>query len=272
MIRGRDLLASEIRRCLARRAVRNLVALGAALVVLAGIVAYAQFDPAELHVADNPNIARLTDLWRPAAPDESNLLPAMVVLVLGAIIGGALVVGGEWRAGTVVTVAIWEVRRRRLLAARLVACGLLAMSFGVVLAAGFMVAILPTVIVHGTTSGADLGWWLGFLGAVARGVSVAGLAAILGGALASFGRSTTGALVAVFVYNAIGEQVLRAVWPGQARWLVGENAVTLLTGRALEDVPFRLGPVSAGITLLAYVVVLAAGSVELFARRDVLTA
>nr|MDQ3385874.1 hypothetical protein [Actinomycetota bacterium] len=126
------LLATEVRRCLARRAVRVLVGLGVLMIVVVGGVTFATVPATDLARSD-PTPIRLVDLWRPEGDSVFGI--GVVLLAMGAVIGGALVVGGEWKVGTVTTLLTWEPRRGRAIAARFVACGVLATAIGAALAA-----------------------------------------------------------------------------------------------------------------------------------------
>ncbi len=260
------LLGTEVRRCLARRAVRVLVGFGVLMIVVVGVVSFATVPVSDL-ASSEPTPIRLVDLWH---PEEDSVFGIGVVLLgMGALIGGALVVGGEWKAGTVTTVLTWEPRRGRAIAARFMACGVLATTIGAALAALLVVVLLPGILVKGTTEGADLAWTLATLGAVGRGVLLTGLSAVLGAAIASLGRSSTAALVAVLAYLLFIEPTMRAWWPGRAGWLVGENAAASSTGRTLEGVSFSRAPVEAGVVLVVDALVVAGAATAAFSRRDV---
>lgn len=260
------LLATEVRRCLARRAVRLLVGVGVLLIVVVGGVTFAVTSPDDVTGPD-PTPLRLTDLWH---PDQDSVFGmGVVVLALGAVIGGALVVGGEWKAGTVTTLLTWEPRRVRALTARMAACGLLAAAIGAGLGALVVVVLLPGVVVKGTADGADAMWAVAALGALGRGLLLAALSAVLGAAIASLGRGTTAALVAVMAYVIVIEPVLRGWLPAWGGWLVGENAATFFTGRSIEGAPFTREPIEAGLILTGYALVAAGLATATFARRDV---
>jgi hypothetical protein len=118
----------------------------------------------------------------------------LLFLAVGALIGGATVSGAEWQHGTVVTLCTWEVRRGRLLTARLLTTFLLAVLISFALIVLFCAALVPTYVLRGSTAGADAELWRMLAAAVARISLMSGLAAVLGGALASIGRRTTLAL------------------------------------------------------------------------------
>ena len=263
---GMTTFVVECRRCLSRRAVRVLIGialLGCAITGVMGVLRGARIDLS----SPEPALTRLADLWR--ADDPVLGLP-LTLLSLGALIGAALVVGGEWKSGTVPTVLTWEPRRMRLFTARLVACASLAMIISLALLVVFVVVgVLPGVLVHGEVGSIDADWGLGLAGAVARNLALAGVAAAFGGAIASLGRSTTAAIAAVFVYEAVVEPIARSVWPKLNGWLLSENAVAWATGRPLEEATFQRDVLAGGATLAVYVAAVVALALVAFERRDV---
>jgi hypothetical protein len=266
MITFGALLASEVRRCLARRAVRVLVAVALLGVVAAGVIAFLAVDAQDVVRTPDPSIGRLADLWRDDG--DGVLIVPIVFLCIGALIGGAVVVGGEWKAGTVSTLATWEVRRHRLLGARFLACALVAPAIALALLACFVLATLPTVAAHGSFDGLDGEWLAQLSGAVGRSLVMISLAALFGAAIANLGRSSTPALAIIFVYEAVLEPIVRAVWPERGAWLLGENIVIWVSGEGLDNVEFDRSPAVAIATLVLYVGVLVWGSLTVFARRD----
>lgn len=263
----RRLLATEMRRCLARRAVHVLIGLAILGIAITAFVGLVTLGPPEVSSTQDPHLAVLADLWQPDEQDGT-LLPPISLLAVGALIGGAVIVGGEWKAGTVTTLLTWEVRRARLLAARLLACALLAAAIGVVLLALYVLAaVLPAAAMHGDTS-LDGDQLASILGLVARGLVVTSLAATFGAGLASVGRSTTAALVTAFVLEAVIQPSVRGWRPGWSRWLVGENLGAWVSGETLTGDLYTRAPVIAGATLVAYVLGVAAVAAVTFQRRD----
>jgi hypothetical protein len=258
------LLAMEMRRCLARRVVHVLIG-----VALLGILAVAVISLLTLDqpINDDPTLLRLRDLWR--GDHDGTVIPAVMMLAFGALIGGAVVVGGEWKAGTVTTLLTWEVRRGRLLLARLLACAFLAAAIAAALLALYvLVAALPVAVVHGDVSGLDAAWWWSLAGLVVRSLVMIALAALLGAGIASIGRSSVAALAAAFVLEAIVQPAVRGLWPARARWLLGENVVAFVGGEPMVGESFSISPLAGGLTLVLYLVALSAGAVWLFQRRD----
>jgi len=260
------LCAIEARRALSRRAVWVLVAIALAGIVLTGVIAFLgsnDFDPRKPDL----DIARLTDLWVQGGGDGA-LSATLIFLAVGAIIGGATVTGAEWQHGTVVTVCTWEVRRARLLLARIPSASVLAFVIGMGLLVLFCLSLVPTYLLRGTTAGADADFWVDLASAIGRISTLTAIAAATGAAVASIGRRTTVAIGAAFAYLAVLETTVRAVWPERGRWLIGENAAVLVTAADLEGAEFTRSVATAAVTLCGYVAVLVAVAVLLFRRRD----
>ncbi|MBA2495619.1 MAG: hypothetical protein H0V33_00700 [Acidimicrobiia bacterium] len=268
----RSLLASELRRCLSRRAVHVLIGIALLGIVAMAVLAVVLTDPAQISPPgdggeyNEGHIANLVDLW--LGDGGGVIIQPIVLLAIGALLGGALVVGGEWKAGTVLTVATWEVRRPRLLGARLLACGILAPTIAIGLLGLFVAGTLPVVLTKGSTAGIDGAWLAGFAGTVGRGLLVVTFAALLGGAIASIARGATAAFVVLFALNAVIEPAIRGWFPGVSGWLLGENLAALVGGEVLDGDGFRRGPGVAGVLLAVYVTAVLVAATAIFDRRD----
>jgi len=110
--------------------------------------------------------------------------------------------------------------------------------------------VSPAALANGSTAGLDGPWWIALVAAMLRVCLFTAIGAMLGVALATIGRNTAFALVAVFAWVAILEGVIRGLKPGLARFLWGENLTTVLTWAQLENVSFRRGPVVALLTII----------------------
>src|SRR6201999_3339701 len=109
----------------------------------------------------------------------------------------------------------------------------------------FFAAALPAVFAHGNTDGVDGDWWIALAVAMVRIAFMAALVAVLALNIATIGRNTTAALVALAVWMIALEGLVRGLRPGLARFLVTENVATLVPWRAMEDVEFHRGPTLA---------------------------
>ena len=113
-----NLLLAEIRRAFSRRLVRVLIALAIVGIVLAGVGVFldsADLSQTKLLDPDDRRPAALVHWWV-SGGDGGVLGFTGLMLLVGGLLGGASVVGAEWRSGTVITVLTWEPRRVRLLA------------------------------------------------------------------------------------------------------------------------------------------------------------
>ncbi|MBW3669707.1 MAG: hypothetical protein KY443_10910 [Actinobacteria bacterium] len=300
----RDALAlfgTEVRRCLARRLVWVLVAIALVGIVATSLILFfstaddsdglaererivqdcARFGTANRIDAEQRCRAqispeafdtriRLTELW-PEGRDEGEraLAPSMIFLVIGALVGGASMVGADWRFGTMSTLLTWEPRRVRLATARFTAVFLLAFAIGLALQLLLVGGMLPAFFAHGITEGADAGWVRALAAGMVRMQLLVGMAALLGAAVSMLGRNTAAALGAAFAYMVVGENFVRAWRPWLRPWLLAENAYIFLAGYTPADIGIGRGFGAAALTLPAYSVGLAALAVVVFRRRDI---
>ncbi|MDP9404544.1 MAG: hypothetical protein M3P85_14775 [Actinomycetota bacterium] len=222
--------------------------------------------PPESFVRDNR--FHLTDLW---AVDEGDsiLQVTAVFLVIGALMGGATFIGGEWRWGTITTLLTWEPRRVRVFLAKAAAALLVTFVLGIVLQALVGLSVLPAALWRGTTAGADAEWFRAASGAVLRASALGAGAAVLGYAVASIGRNTAAALGVAFAYVSVFEALVRALKPGWQRWLMGDNGAVFLTGRQLRTANFERTVLEAAVILAVYLAATLAAGAFVFARRDV---
>lgn len=267
-------LQVEMRRALHRRAVRVLIVLGLLGCVMAGIVAFVGSSGktlAELRFDDEGSPAIMTDWWI-AQENEGFLILATFFLLLGGFFGGATVAGGEWRHGTVSTLLTWEPRRLRLHSARTGASAILAFVVSFALQIVFLASFLPAVFAHGTTDGVDRSFWTGLLVAMARTSALTAAAAMLAIALATLARNTAFAVIVVFGWMAVVENLVRGLRPSLSPWLWGENLGTVMTWDQLPDVDFSRGPMLALLTLTAYTAILLIAAAWSFQRRDLAAA
>jgi hypothetical protein len=260
----------ELRRALHRRVVWGLIALALLGIVVTGVLVFIGTGHGDPSAPGEMDVARMADWWRPDIPDGVVLMPA-IMLLLGAVIGGASVVGGEWRSGGVATVLTWAPRRSPLILARLAACALLAWVIAMVLQAIFLLALVPSVLAHGTTDGVDGAYLRSLAAVLGRIALITAISAVLGGAVASIGRNTAAALVVVLGWMLVGEALVRGLKPGLSRWLLGENVARVVVLMPDHSLPFTRPGWLALVTLTAYAAVIVAGATLLFARRDVVT-
>lgn len=265
-----NLLRTEMRRALHRRAVRVLIAIALLGCLIAALIAYftsSSMTLAELR-SDEGHPALMREWWDPDRNDGF-LAVGMFFLVLGGLFGGATVAGAEWRAGTVTTVLTWEPRRGRLHAARSASSTILAFAIATALQVVFLASFLPAVLLNGSTAGTDAEFWTELAITVVRTSMLTAAAALLAVSLATAARNTAFAVIAVFAWLIVVENLVRGLVPSMSRWLWAENLGTVMTWSQLDDVDFTRGPFLAAGTLLAYCAVVVAIGATTFVRRDV---
>jgi|tagenome__1003787_1003787.scaffolds.fasta_scaffold20698436_1 hypothetical protein len=266
-----NLLLVEMQRALQRRVVRVLILLALIGCAVIGVIAFTSSvgkTLAQLQLNEQHHPAVMRDWWV-AGTADGVLSIASFFLLLGGFFGGSSVAGAEWRAGTVTTVLTWEPRRVRLQLTRTAACAILAAGIAFALQVVFLASLLPATLANGSTANVDGAWWFSLFGAMARTSMLTSIAAVLGVALATLGRNTAFALVAVFTWLIAVEGVIRGLKPAFARFLWGENLGTILPWAQLGDSGFRRSPALALMSVLAYTAVFVVAATLTFQRRDV---
>ena len=255
------MLAIEIGRCFRRRLVRWLIA-----IAVIGCLGTAYFAYRTASNAPRYDPFRLAELHETTG--DTFLGVGAFFLLIGGVVGGASMIGAEWRAGTFVTLLTWEPNRRRVAVTKLLACGLVAAVVALALLALFTAAFLPAALGPGTSDGMDAAWWRSVAEAVVRIACITGLVATFSASVAMVGRSTAAALGVAFAYLLIVENLLRAWKPWTGRFLVGENGAIFVSGGDLHTESFTRSTTTAGLTLLGYVLLTALLAVATFWRRD----
>jgi ABC-2 type transport system permease protein len=269
-----NLLLVEMRRALHRRSVRVLILLAILGCVIAGAIAFGSSSGktiAEIQRHGDTHPAVLTDWWVSGSAD-GQLGIAFFFLLLGGLFGGATVAGAEWRYGTVTTVLTWQPRRLHLHFARTASAGILAFVIAFLIQVAFLASFIPAVLANGTTAGADADWWLVLFVAIARVSMLTAVAAVLAVALATLGRNTAFALIAVFAWVAVVEGVARGLEPSLKALLWVENLATVFTWAQLKGENVPRSPTLALATLLIYLGVVVAVAAATFQRRDIAAA
>jgi ABC-2 type transport system permease protein len=289
------LLRAELSRALSRRLVRVLIGAAVAAIAFAGVMVFLhteKFDVAarerartelevdlrqcmsessqsqcrlDITLAQYDKSLYLTDLWPTNDDREPVLGIAIMFLAFGGLLAAASVVAAEFRSGMLGTLLTWEPRRVRVAVARVMSAALAAVVIAFVLQVIFIGALLPSMLMHGGTTGADADWLRGLLAAMGRGAAFTGVAAVVGASLAFIGRNTAVALGVTFVYLNFVENAVRVWRPGLGRWLIVDNAGAFLMGPQ-PDVVASPFPV---VVLLLYAFGLLALGVAIFRRRDI---
>lgn len=268
-----NLLATEMRRAIHRRAVRALIAIALVGCVIAGVIAYFSSTGttiAQLRATDG-SPALMADWW---SVDEhvGFLSVGMFFLFLGGFFGGATVAGAEWRAGTMTTVLTWEPRRLRIHSARAASAAILAFAISFSLQIAFLGSFVPAVLLNGSTDGADGSFWLDLAVVMARTSVITGAAAVLALSLATAARNTAFAIIVLFAWLVVAEGLIRSLKPSLAGWLWGESVATSMNWSQLDNVEFARSPVASATTLAVYLAVIVVGATISFQRRDITAA
>ncbi|MDZ4826055.1 MAG: ABC transporter permease [Actinomycetota bacterium] len=257
----------EMRRALHRRVVWWMVALALASCAFVGFIVFVTSD----------GITPFTDFSHPAyarnwsfASDDGGFLGVGgVFLAIGAAICGASVAGAEWKAGTITTVLTWAPSRWRLHTARTISAFILAFLIGLALLVVFLASAVPAVIVNGSTDGTGGDYWNVLGLAMLRLAFVSALLAVLAFNIATIGRNTAPALVALAIWALVGENIIRGLRPKVARFLITDNLGIVIEWGTFEDAGYIRGPGLALATLLLYLAIFVGAGLVSFTRRDI---
>ena len=267
------LLGSEIRRLTSRRLVRWSLLVAVALVIVLVVIVTATSDRSSLDPGD---AMRMTQLWLTRATAESrranrdNAIATISVLTyLLVIVLGASAVGAEYRAGTVGTVLTWEPRRVRLLAARLAAVAIVAMLFFLIVHAVFIGAWAIGVAINGRSGGADADFWRELLVLLGRATLLAGVLAVMSGAITTLTKNTGGAMGLWFGYLIAIEAILRGQVDSVIPWLMTINIGAFYAWESVAQNGHTATAGPGGLRIALYAVLLVGAALALFQRRDV---
>lgn len=231
------------------------------------------------------------------SPDDTTYLPRSTLNLAGTLqgngIGIALLVvalllvaasifaGGDWASGAIRNQLLFEPRRSRVWAAKVLAVALASGLAALVILGGFWLALYLVAVdrgvPHGSAVMADVGWHL------LRTVALAMAASAGAFALTTFFRHSVATLAVLFTYS-IGGEILTYLLPvdGVARWSLGTNVFGWLE-KYLQYVdptatcvrvgnctgPEHVSHLQSGSYLLVLLVVALAASWWSFRRRDV---
>ena len=260
----------EMRRALHRRLVRWMIVIAIVFNAIVGLIIFLTSNDPVKFAQDQAHPARMVNWWTSGSGDDL-LSTAALFLVVGAAICGASVAGAEWRAGTMTTMLTWMPSRVRLHGARTLSAAVLAFVISFLLQVLYLASAVPAVVANGTTTGTDASWWTALVLAMLRISVVASLVAVLAVSIATIGRNTSAALVAIAAWALVIERMVAGFWPKLGRFMIGENVATVVPWAQMTDVDFERPPIVALLALLAYLAAVVAAATALFARRDVAT-
>jgi len=299
------LLAVELRRAFSRRFVHVLAAMALAIIVVAGFGVFlsaeteapaakarselletcqyesdvarcqaevptvSEIESGDIFVVSDDPRFELTELW----PDEPGsfdigILPTTTLLgFFLAIVVGASLIGAEYRAGTIETLLVWEPRRLRVVAAKLLSTAVVALLLYLTFQTLLALALLPTAVFRGVTEGADAAWLGHLVVSLLRIGAIVAALAVVGGSFAVITRNTGGAIALVFAYLIGVEVMVQSLSDGLNRWFVVPNLV-LATGLIPVDFELTRSAAAATVLLLGYLATLVAVTAGLFRTRD----
>ena len=185
--------------------------------------------------------------------------------LLGALFAGlvgAMSITGEIRHGTIRPTFLITPRRARVVAAKIVASGLVGIVFGLVavgVAVGVGSAVLAARGIPVTLDGSD------YILMPAGGIAAAALWAAIGLGLGALLRNQVATLVAIFLWLFFIENLLIDFVPGVGKFAPGAAAAAI-TGLDPETL---LAPAAGALLLALYAAAAAAAGSIATLRRDV---
>ncbi len=275
------LLGSEVRRLASRRAVWSGMA--AALGVIALVVVVNALNSTGTGIGEHT--MQLSKLWleRPDRGNENTVL-AMSIFVFVILVGvAATAVGGDYRAGTVGTLLLWEPRRVRVAIARLVALAIVTVVMYLFVTGVLIAGWYAGSALRGSTGGLGPDFWSNLAAVVARCTVAAVILALVTGGLVLVTRSTVGALLVWIGYLIAVEGILTARIPSIGSALLLRNLSAFLTDDRFESARretfsstgrltverFVTVPGPAFVEVVVIALVVAGVGTALFWRRDV---
>ena len=194
--------------------------------------------------------------------DQRSLFGAGGVATLFAALVGVTAVTSEFRHGTIRPTVLFEPRRPRLLVAKLAASFLAGLLLGLL---GEGLAFAAGEIVLATRG---IGFALGAsdVVAVAGGTAAAALLwAGLGVGLGALVRSQVGAIIGLFAWGLVAENILFGLAPAVGRYSPGP-ASQALSGMSGEHL---LEPAAGALVLAGWVAAFGVAGAVLIVRRDI---
>jgi len=205
-------------------------------------------------------------------PLSAAMLPDLLQASGGQLVNGAVLLtgivlsAGEFRHRTSVTTFLGEPRRRRVVAAKLVAVAVAGVVVGL---AAEALSVITSAVVF-SAEGVPLHWSdPGVREAIVTVPVLAALFGVLGVGLGLLLRNIATALGVALMWAFVIEGVLPAVAgePGLTRWLPSGVGNALLNGASSTATTLSAGAALA--VLIGYAAVLAAGGAAVTVRREV---
>jgi hypothetical protein len=168
----------------------------------------------------------------------------------------------EIRHGTIRPTFLATPRRGPVVVAKLLAVTIAGTALGVIgvaLSFGLGELALHVRGIPSVLDGGDVAL------VVAGGIGASALWGAFGVGLGAILRNQVGAIVGLLVWTLLVENILFAVFPGEARWLP-VHAGSVLTS---IDTEHQLGVAAGALLFCGYAAIAAVGGIAVTARRDV---
>lgn len=274
------LFGSEIRRLLARRAVRWGTAIALAIALL--VVVVVAINSTGTGPTDHTMLLRQLWFERGGHVEDNTVLAMSTYLFILVVVIGATAVGGDYRAGTAGTVLTWEPRRVRVALARIGAVKVVALGMYLVFIAVFIAGWWAGAALRGSTAGLGQDFWSHLAIVVLRCALAVVILAVITAGLAYITRGTVGAMMVWFGYLIAIEGILanRFRWiepslllPNLAAFLQGSDVV--FTSRDDSGLSFAnpqryLASPGSGFTRALMIALVVGGlGILSYRRRDV---
>jgi ABC-2 type transport system permease protein len=196
------------------------------------------------------------------AREQRNLFGIGGVSTLFAALVGVMAVTSEFRHGTIRPTLLFTPQRGLLIVAKVLAGLLMGLLFGFVgEGAGFLFGVIPlqTRGIPFALDGGDVATLV--FGTAAASMLWAGIGVGVGALI----RSQVGAIIALFAWLLVGQNILFGVVPRVGRYSPGPAAQALAGG--LDD--NLLQPLTGGLVLAGWAVLLNVAGGVMLARRDI---
>jgi ABC-type transport system involved in multi-copper enzyme maturation permease subunit len=211
---------------------------------------------------------------------ENLFAPVAFVIPLMAFVIGASYFGADVKTGVIEQILTWEPRRARLLIARVISSVIGVAILSAALAVFFVVLMYGLAALTGTTDGITSELWTNLFQAVLRFGLAGGLFSAFGFGITVITNNSLASIVGFVVYFFIIDGIIGAFLKRVSPYTPVTNTSAFASGTDVERIEGSVfveevqtvsvhGYITAGIIVLAYVVVtLLIGSV-LFQRRDI---
>ncbi len=207
------------------------------------------------------------------------ILPVVATFYLViAVLIGASFVGGEYRAGTLENLLLWEPRRLRVLWTKFAAGFLSSAALTAALLAWLTVLLYLVATQRGDTSAVDGRFWIDIGSTIGRGALVGGLFFVAAMSVSIIARNTAAAVGLILGWFAISNIVIELAAKWLRQWELFNNATAFIREadavrneriQGFWQTVYAHGYVEAGLVTVMWVAALALPATLVFIRRDI---